>query len=74
MFSCEVVSESFATAWAVACQAPSPMGLYRQEYWQSFSPPGDLPDLGIKPAYPALAGGFFTTESPGKLGIFVIQC
>ena len=50
------------------------MGLYRQEYWQSFSPPGDLPDLGIKPAYPALAGGFFTTESPGKLGIFVIQC
>ena len=31
--------------------------------------PGDLPDSGIKPlslASPALAGGFFTTEPPGK--------
>ena len=29
-------------------------------------PPGDLPDLGIKPASlrsPALAGGFFTTSA-----------
>ena len=29
-------------------------------------PPGDLPDPGIEPASPALAGGFFTTEPPGK--------
>ena len=32
-------------------------------------PPGDLPDLGIEPMSlmsPALAGGFFTTEPPGK--------
>jgi len=28
--------------------------------------PGDLPDPGIKPMSPALAGGFFTSESPGK--------
>ena len=28
---------------------------------------GHLPDPGIKPASSALAGGFFTTESPGKL-------
>ena len=30
------------------------------------SPPGDLPDLGIKPvslASPALVGGFFTTSA-----------
>ena len=27
---------------------------------------GDLPHPGIKPASPALAGGFFTTEPPGK--------
>ena len=27
-----------------------------------FPPPGDLPDPGIKPASPALAGGFFTSE------------
>ena len=26
----------------------------------------DLPGPGIKPASPALAGGFFTTEPPGK--------
>ena len=28
--------------------------------------PGDLPDPGIEPMSPALAGGFFTTEPPGK--------
>ena len=28
--------------------------------------PGDLPEPGIKPASPALPGGFFTTEPPGK--------
>ena len=26
---------------------------------------GDLPDAGIEPTSPVLAGGFFTTESPG---------
>ena len=28
--------------------------------------PEDLSDPGIEPAFLALAGGFFTTESPGK--------
>ena len=28
--------------------------------------PGDLPNPGIKPTSPALAGGFFTTEPPVK--------
>ena len=31
-----------------------------------FPSPGDLPDPGIEPVSPALAGGFFTTEPPGK--------
>ena len=34
-----------------------------------FPPPGDLPDLGnqpMTPVFPALAGGFFTTEPLGK--------
>ena len=34
-----------------------------------FPPPRDFPDPGIQPevpVFPALAGGFFTTESPGK--------
>ena len=45
------------------------MGFPRQEYWSGFPfpPPGDLPDPGIEPMSPALAGGFFTTEPPGKL-------
>ena len=46
-------------------------GIFRQEYWNGlpFPPPGDPPDPGIKPkslVSPELAGGFFTTESPGK--------
>ena len=45
--------------------------LRKQEYWSglSFPTPGDLPDTGIKPkslVSPALVGGFFTTEPPGK--------
>ena len=39
------------------------MGFPRQEYWSGlpFPPPGDLPDPGIEPASPVLAGVFFTT-------------
>ena len=59
------------TPWTVAHQAPLSMGFCRQESWGGlpFPPPGDLPDPGIEPrslASPALADGFFTTESPGK--------
>ena len=45
------------------------MGFPRQKYWSGFPfpPPGDLPDPGIEPMSLALAGGFFTTEPPGKL-------
>ena len=44
------------------------MGFSRQEYWSRllFPSPGDLPDPSIKPMSPALAGGFCTTEPPGK--------
>ena len=40
----------------------------RQEYWSGlpYPPPGDFPNPGIEPESPALAGGFFTTNSPGK--------
>ena len=34
--------------------------------WVPFPSPGDLPDPGIETASPALAGGFLTTEPPGK--------
>ena len=56
------------TPWTVAHQALLSMGFLRQEYWSGFliPPPGALPDPGIEPESLALAGGFFTTESPGK--------
>ena len=40
----------------------------KQRYWSGlpFPSPGDLPNSGIKPMSPALAGGFFTAEPPGK--------
>ena len=44
------------------------MEFSRKEYQSGlpFSSPGGRPNPGIKPASPALAGGFFTTELPGK--------
>ena len=41
------------------------MGVSREEYWSGlpFHPPGDLPDPGIQPGSPALAGRFFTTDA-----------
>ena len=50
---------------------PSVHAFPRQEYWSRlpFPPLGGLPDPEIKPmspASPVLAGGFFTTELPGK--------
>ena len=54
-----------------AHQVPLSMEFSRQEYWGGlpFPSPGYLPDPGIEPtslASSALAGGFFTTEPPGK--------
>ena len=45
----------FVTLWTVALQAPLSMGFSRQEYWSGLpcSPPGDLPNPGIKPVFPA---------------------
>ena len=58
----------FCDLWTTACQAPLSMGFPRQEYWSGlpFPTPGDLPNPGIKPTSPALAGGNFSLESPGK--------
>ena len=44
------------------------MGFSKQEDWCGLPFPfqGDLPDPGIEPASPALAGGFSTTEPPGN--------
>ena len=52
-------------------QALLSMEFSKQGCWSGlpFPPPADLPDPGIEletPESPALAGGFITTESPGK--------
>ena len=61
------MSDSFETPWTVAHKDPLSMGFSRQEYWSGlpFLTPVDLPNPGIEPMSPSLAGGFFTTEPPG---------
>ena len=68
LFSHYIVSDSFEIRWAVAFQAPLSMGFLRQEHWSGLPShsPGDFPVPRIKPMSPALAGGFFITEPPGK--------
>ena len=58
------MSDSLATPWTVAYQAPLSMGVSRKEYRSklSFSTPGDPPNSGTELESPALAGEFFTTE------------
>ena len=48
----------FGTPWTLAHQALLSMAFPRQEYWSGlpFPPPGELPDTGIEPVSPALAG------------------
>ena len=53
------------------CSPPGsslPWGFPRHEYWSGlpFPSSGDLPDPGIQLRPPALTGGFFTSELPGK--------
>ena len=56
------------TPWTAACQAPLFKGFSRQEYWSGLPcpSPGDLPDPGIEPRYPALQADSLTSEPPGK--------
>ena len=61
----------FATPWTVAHQDFLSMEFSRQEYWSGGSHslcllPRDLLGPRIEPMSPALAGGFITTEPPGK--------
>jgi len=56
------------TPWTVAFQGLLTMGFYRQEYWSGLPlpSPGDLPDSGIEPTSPALAGGFLPLSHQGS--------
>jgi len=60
----------FTTPWTVAHQEGSfAHGIFQASILEGVAipPPGDLPDPGVKPASPALAGRCFTAEPLGKL-------
>ena len=55
--------------WIVFPQSTAALALPHELSGSPFPSPGDRPDPGIKPASPvapALVGGLFTTEPPGK--------
>ena len=64
-WKCQLLRQAglFVTPWTVVRQAPVSMGFPRQEHWSElpFPSPGDLPDPGIEPGFPYIAGRFFTS-------------
>ena len=66
LFSRSVVPNSVP----MDCSLPgsSVHGILQAEYWNGlpFPFPGDCVNPGVEAGAPALAGGFFTAELPGK--------
>ena len=62
------------TPWTVAHQAPPSVGFPRQEYWSGLpcSPPGDLPNLGIDHASPALQADSLPLSHLGSPVVFLL--
>ena len=71
MLSRSIMSDSLQCLGLLALQAPLSMGFSRQEYWGAlpFPSPGNLPNKGIEPVSPALAGRYFTEHlgSPSNM-------
>ena len=63
------------TLWTAAGQPSLSMGFSRQEYWSGLPcpTPGHLPDPGIQPVSPALAGGFFNSRATYGYANFLSQ-
>ena len=56
------------------CSPPgsSDHGILQEEYWSGLPCPSpDLPDPGIEPESPALAGGFFTIGTTWEAWVFL---
>ena len=70
MCVCSVIQWCLTLCEPMDCGRPdsSVRESFRQEYWSGlpFLPPGDLPNPGIEPKSPELAGRFFTTVPPGS--------
>ena len=62
----------FVTLWTVTCQPPLSMGFSKQEYWSRLpcSLPGDLPNPGIKPGFPASQVDSLLLSHRGSLDLF----
>ena len=68
------MSDSFATPWTVSLPGSSVHGIFQAGIleWVAISSsrgssePRESSEPGIEPKAPALTGGFFTTEPPGK--------
>ena len=70
---CLCLCPTLCDPWTAAHQAPLSMEFSRQEHWSGlpFPFPEDLPDPGTESGplvSPAMAGGFLTTDGPGKPG------
>ena len=71
-FSYQVMSNSFAKPWTVACQAPLSMGFPRQKYWLPFPSPGDLLSPGVdSPTGMEILYHWATWEAPSLLLPFI---
>ena len=57
MLNCFSCIQLFATPWTIAHQAPLSTGFSRQDYWSELPcpSPGDLPNPGTEPTFPASA-------------------
>ena len=71
------MSDSFATLWTIAHQAPLSMGFPKQEFWAGlqFPSPRDLPDPGVElmapAASPALqADSFLLNQQGNPVGLY----
>ena len=68
VLSRSVVYNSLRTHAPQLTRLPSPWRFSRQKYWSGLPcpPPGNLPNLGIKPRSPALQVDALPSEPPGK--------
>ena len=74
LFTCSVMSDSFATPWIIAYQAPLSLGFPKQGYWSClpFPFPGGFLDPGINPTSPVWQADSLSLshlESPVKMVI-----
>ena len=77
VFSCFTCVQLFVALWTVAHLAPLSVWFSRQEQRSGLPcpPPGELPNRGIEPLTSCIsckAGGFFTTEPPGKPNLIIM--